>query len=191
METQGQEPTPGGQEPTGLNTAPGGGNGQEPETFSRDYVQQLRKEAAQYRKAAQDAAAKVATFEAQQMSEAERLQAQAKAAQEAAQAARQELQAARAEVAISRAAATLGVDPRKLAKLVVVEFDADGQPVNVDAAAAAVLNEWPELKAGTVTAAPTNPSRKPRTLTVEDIKRMTPAEINSRWDEVQQTLQGG
>lgn len=187
----GQEPTPGGQEPTGLNTPPAKETGQEPETFSRDYVQTLRKEAAQYRKAAQDAAAKVASFEAQQMSEAEKLQAAAKSAQEQAQAARQELQQARAEVAIARAAASLGVDPRKLARLVTVEFDADGQPVNVDQAAAAVLNEWPELKPVAATPGATNPSRKPRTLTVDDIKRMTPAEINSRWDEVQQVLQGG
>jgi hypothetical protein len=192
METQsGQEPTPAGQAPPDLNTAPAGTNGQEPEVFSRDYVQALRAEAAKNRKEAQEAKAKIATFEAAQMSEAEKLQAAAKAAQEQAQAARQELQQARAEVAIARAAASLGVDPRKLARLVTVEFDADGQPVNVDAAAAAVLNEWPELKPATATPGATNPSRKPRTLTVEDIKRMTPAEINSRWDEVQQVLQGG
>lgn len=84
------------------------------------------------------------------------------------------------------------VDPRKLARLVTVEFDADGKPVNVDQAAAAVLKEWPELKAqpGTVTAAATNPQRQSK-LTMEQIKKMSPAEINARWDEVQQALQGG
>ena len=143
METQsGQEPTPGSQEQAGLNTAtPATTGGQEPQVFDAAYVKTLRQEAAQWRKQAQEAAAKVQTFEAQQMSEAERLQAQAKTAQEQAQAARQELQQARAEVAISRAAAALGVDPRKLAKLVTVEFDADGQPVNVDQAAAAVADQ--------------------------------------------------
>lgn len=190
--TTGQEPTPAGQEPTGLNTAPATPGGQEPQTFSVDYVKELRAEAAKYRKEAQDAKAKVSAFETQQMSEAEKLQAQAKQAQEQAQAARQELQQARAEVAISRAAAANGVDPRKLAKLVQVEFDDAGQPINVDQAVAAVLKEWPELKAQTTTPAPgaTNPARTAK-LTIEQVKKMSPAEINSRWDEVQQVLQGG
>lgn len=194
METQsGQEPTPAGQVPPENNTAPAQGNGQEPKTFSEDYVKALRSEAAEWRKKAQDASAKVQTFEQERMSEAERLQATAKAAQDAAQAARQELQQARAQVAIAQAAATHGINPAKLAKLVTVEFDADGNPVNVDGAAAAVLNEWPELKpqAATPTPGATNPTRAARKLTVEDIKRMAPAEINRRWDEVQQVLQGG
>lgn len=186
----GQEPTPAGQEPTGNNTAPSVKvDGQEPETFSRDYVQQLRKEAAQWRKEAQEAKTKVQTFEQQQMSEAERLQATAKQAQEQAQAARQELQQARAEVAIARAAANLGVDPRKLAKLITVEFDEAGQPVGVDQAAAAVLNEWPELKP-VATPSATNPQRAAK-LTLADVKKMSPAEINERWDEVKAAMAAG
>lgn len=188
----GQEPTPGGQEPTGNNTAPGAkADGQEPKVFDEGYVRTLRAEAAQWRKEAQEAKAKVTTFEQEHMSEAEKLQATAKAAQDAAQAARSELQQARAEVAIAKAAVAAGVSPAKLAKLVHVEFDESGQPVGVDKAVADVLNEWPELKPVAATPGATNPGRKPRTLTVEDIKRMTPAEINSRWDEVQQVLQGG
>lgn len=189
--TTGQEPTPAGQVPPENNTAPAKTDGQEPKVFDEAYVKTLRQEAAQWRKEAQEAKAKVSSFEQQQMSEAERLQAQAKEAQEAAQRARTELQHARAEVAVARAAATLGVDPRKLAKLVTVEFDADGQPVNVDQAAAAVLNEWPELKAPAAVPGATNPGRGPRKLTLEDIKKMSPEEINSRWAEVQATLAGG
>lgn len=190
--TTGQEPTPAGQAPPDLNTAPPATGGQEPQVFSADYVKELRAEAAKYRKAAQDAAAKVASFEAQQMSEAEKLQAAAKTAQEQAQAARNELQAARAEVAISRAAASLGVDPRKLAKLVTVEFDDAGQPVGVEKAVADVLAEWPELKpVGTVvTPGATNPQRAAK-LTMEQIKKMTPAEINNRWDEVSAAMAAG
>lgn len=190
-QNQGQDPTPAGQAPPENNTAPAKVEGQDPKTFDEAYVKQLRQEAAQWRKEAQDAKAKVQTFEQQQMSEAERLQAQAKEAQEAAQRARTELQQARAEVAVARAAASLGVDPRKLAKLVTVEFDADGQPVNVDQAAAAVLNEWPELKTPAAVPGATNPGRSPRKLTLEDIKKMSPEEINSRWPEVQATLAGG
>ena len=186
----GQEPTSGGQEPTDNNTAPANTSGQEPQTFSADYVRELRAEAAKYRKEAQDAKARVSAFEQQQMSEAEKLQATAKQAQEQAQAARQELQQARAEVAIARAAAANGVDPRKLARLVTVEFDEAGQPVNVDQAVAAVLKEWPELKAATMTANATNPQRIAK-LTVEQIKKMTPAEINERWAEVQAAMAAG
>ena len=190
-QNQGQDPTPNGQDPAGLNPPPAKVDGQDPKTFDEAYVKQLRAENAQWRKQAQEAAAKVQTFEQQQMSEAERLQAQAKEAQEAAQRARTELQQARAEVAVARAAASLGVDPRKLSKLMTVEFDADGQPVNVDAAAAAVLNEWPELKPAQPVPGATNPGRGPRKLTLEDIKKMSPEEINSRWTEVQATLAGG
>ena len=129
-------------------------------------------------------------FETQQMSEAERLQAQAKAAQEAAQAAQAELRMARAQAAIAQAAATHGINPAKLAKLVTVEFDDAGQPVGVEAAVAAVLQEWPELKPVAPTVSATNPPRQSK-LTLGDVKKMTPEEINSRWDEVQALLAGG
>lgn len=187
----GQEPTPNGQEPAGNNTPPAKGNEQDSKTFDEAYVKELRTEAAKYRKEAQDAKAKITAFEQEKMSEAERLQATAKAAQEAAAAARQELQQARAQVAIAQAAATHGISPAKLAKLVQVDFDDAGQPVGVEAAVAAVLAEWPELKPVAATPGATNPTRQPRKLTIEDVKRMTPAEINSRWDEVQVTLAGG
>jgi hypothetical protein len=187
----GQEPTPGGQEPTGNNTAPADAKG-DPKVFDEAYVKELRTEAAKYRKEAQDAKAKITAFEQEKMSEAEKLQATAKAAQDAANAARSELQQARAQVAIAQAAATHGVNPAKLAKLVTVEFDADGQPVGVEAAVAAVLNEWPELKPAAAAPTPgaTNPQRTAK-LTLEQVKKMTPAEINARWDEVQAVLAGG
>jgi hypothetical protein len=190
--TTGQEPTTGGQEPTVNNTAPAKADGQEPKVFDEAYVKQLRAEAAKYRKEAQEAAAKVSAFEQQQMSEAEKLQATTKAAQDAANAARSELQAARAQVAIAQAAATHGVNPAKLARLVTVEFDADGQPVGVEAAVAAVLNEWPELKPAAAAPTPgaTNPPRAAK-LTLDQIKKMTPAEINERWEEVRAVLAGG
>lgn len=188
--TTGQEPTLGGQEPTGNNTAAAKGNEQDSKTFDEAYVKELRSEAAKYRKEAQDAKTKIAAFEQQQMSEAEKLQAQAKVAQEAAQAAQAELRTARGQAAIAQAAATHGISPAKLAKLVTVEFDDAGQPVNVDQAVAAVLQEWPELKPTTPTVSATNPQRQAK-LTLGDVKKMTPEEINSRWDEVQALLAGG
>lgn len=187
----GQEPTPGGQVSPDLNTAAGKENSQEPSTFSADYVKELRAEAAKNRKEAQEAKAKIAAFETQQMSEAEKLQAAAKSAQEQAQAARLELQQARAEVAIARAAQAAGVNPAKLAKLVKVDFDEAGQPVGVEKAVADVLAEWPELKpSATVTSGAMNPQRQAK-LTMEQIKKMSPDEINSRWDEVKAAMAAG
>ena len=188
----GQEPTPAGQVSPDLNTAAGKENGQEPSTFSADYVKELRAEAAKNRKEAQEAKAKIAAFEQQQMSEAEKLQAAAKSAQEQAQAAQAELRKARADAAIAMAAATHGVSPKLAAKLVAVEFDADGQPINVDQSLGAVLNEYPQLKpvAATVTPGATNPQRTAK-LTIEQVKKMSPEEINSRWDEVRDVLARG
>lgn len=189
--TTGQEPKPEGQEPTGNTTGQAGTGGQEPKVFDEAYVKQLRAENAQWRKEAQEAKAKVTTFEQERMSEAERLQAQTKAAQEAAAAASQRLQQALADAAISRVAAKEGVDPELLAKLVTVEFDADGQPQGLEASVAAVLNKYPQLKPAAPVPGATNPGRGPRKLTRADIEKMTPAEINARWDDVQQALQGG
>lgn len=192
-QTQGQDPTPAGQNPAANNTAPAAqGTGQDPQTFDAAYVKQLRSEAAQWRKQAQEAAAKVQTFEAQQMSETEKLQAQAKAAQDAAALAQTELRKARADAAIAQAAAAQGIAPKLVAKLVDVEFDESGMPVNVDQALAAVLNEYPQLKPGAAGAASgaTNPGRG-RKLTLEEVKNMTPEQINARWTEVQAVLAGG
>ena len=190
--TTGQEPTLGGQEPTGNNTAAAKRNEQDSKTFDEAYVKELRSEAAKYRKEAQDAKTKIAAFEQQQMSEAEKLQATAKAAQEAMQAAQAELRKARADAALARVAAKEGVDPELLSKLVTVEYDDAGAPVGLEAAAAAVLNKYPQLKpvATTATASATNPARTAK-LTMEQVKKMSPAEINSRWDEVQALLAGG
>ena len=162
---------------------------QEVETFDAEYVKGLRTEAARYRKAAQEAAAKVATYEQERMTETERVQAQAKAAQEAAQAAQAELRKARAGVALATAAARQGIDPDLLAKLVEVEFDDDGQPANVDAAIGAVLKRYPQLKPTVVNqVAASNPGRERSKLTVDEIKAMSPEEINARWAEVSAVL---
>ena len=62
--------TPNGQAPEGNE---GGQAPPEPKVFDEEYVKSLRAEAAKYRKEAQAAAAKVATFETERMTEAERL----------------------------------------------------------------------------------------------------------------------
>lgn len=134
--------------------------------------------------------AKVTQYEMERMTEAERMQAQAKAAQEAAAQAQAQLRQARADAAIARAAATQGINPALLGRLVDVEFDEAGQPVNVDAAVAAVVAAYPQLKPAPVQLATTNPGRAAAKLTMEDVQKMTPAEINARWGEVQAVMAG-
>ena len=133
--------------------------------------------------------AKVGEFERAQLSATERLQAEAKAAQEAAAAAQSQLRQARATAAVATAAGKHGVDPSLVQRLVDVEWDDDGEPVNVDAAVLKVLQAYPQLKPSPVSVAATNPARQSK-LTKDDIKRMSSDEINRRWDEVQLVLSG-
>lgn len=170
-----------------------GEGGQAPaqsETFDAEYVKQLRAEAAKWRTEAQAAKVKVTEYEKAQMTEAEKLQAQAKAAQEAAEMAQAELRRAKAEAAVARAAGKVGVDPNLVLRLVDVEYDAQGQPVNVDKAVEAVLAAYPQLKPASVTLGATNPGRTSK-LTMDDVKKMSPDELNRRWDEVQAVMAGG
>lgn len=155
------------------------------EKFDGEYVRALRKEAAQYRTQNKELAAKVAGFEAERQTEAERLAAQTKVAQEAAAAAQAELRKARVDAALARAAAKVGVDVNLVSRLVDVELDADGQPLGVEAALSKVLDAYPQLKPQVVSPGATNPSRGSGSkLTMEDVKKMTPEQINARWDEV-------
>lgn len=132
--------------------------------------------------------AKLAEYERQQMTETERLRAEAAEAKRLAEEAQQRLRQAAADAAIARAAAREGVDPELLSRLVDVEFDDDGAPVNVDQSVRRILDRYPHLKPQpAVQLATTNPQRRSK-LSLEDIKRMSEREINERWQEVQDAL---
>jgi multidrug efflux pump subunit AcrA (membrane-fusion protein) len=182
-ETTGQEPVneSEGQEPKDEGTRQ--------ETFDAAYVKQLRDEAASWRRKVKDLEGKIAGFEQEKMTEAERAKALAEAAQAEAKAAQEALRKARADAAISKVAAKHGVDADLLGKLVSVEFDDDGQPTGVDAAISDLLTKHPYLKAGSaVSLSATNPQRK-GALTIEDVKRMSEKEINARWNEIKPVLE--
>lgn len=160
-----------------------------------DQVTALNRENAKWRNQVRELEAKVKEFEDARLSEAEKLQKQTQAAQAAAQAAQEELRKARFEAALAMEAAKAGVSPALLARLVDPEYDEDGLPTNVAAAVAKVLAEYPQLKPAAPAPAPapapnsnpTNPAR-PGKLTVDDLKHMSPAEINARWDDVQAVM---
>lgn len=177
---------PVGQEPTATEA------GQNPvagETFDAAYVKSLRAEAAKHRVEAQEAKRKVAEYEQAQLTEAQKLQAQVQSAQEAAKVAQDGLRRARAEAALAREAAKAGVDFGLLTRLVDVEYDAENNPVGVAEAVTKVLKDYPQLKSGPEPVlGVTNPSRPAGRLTMADVAKMTPEEVNSRWAEVQAAM---
>jgi len=182
-------------EETGGQVQPQAPEGQVPdggnvEVFDAAYVKQLRDEAASWRRKVKDLEGKVTGLETEKLTEAERLKAEAVAAKAQAQEAQAALRRARAEAVISKAAAKHQVDADLLSKLVTVEFGDDGQPAEIDAAVTALLKGHPYLQAGAVSLNPTNPQRK-GALTLADVRRMTPEQINADWDAVQVALKAG
>lgn len=161
---------------------------QEPvETFDREYVEKLRKENATYRTKAKEAAEKAekARLEAERakLDEVERLKA------EKADVEKRAAEIEQRAVAAERRASITGKVADATAALKLLDdtkhLNRDGD-VNVEA----LLKDYPFL-------APTTPagvsipgarSSKTATLTEEDVKRMTPEQINARWPEVQAVL---
>lgn len=168
---------------------PANGAPDAPEVFGREYVEQLRKEAAGYRVRMKELESKVDAFEKEKLGDRERLQAELDAAKKEREALDGALRQERARVAIVQAAAKHGIAPELAERLVDVEFDADGAPVGVDEALKKLAATYPHLVQPGGGSAPTNPQKSKATmLTAEEIKRMSPEEINRRWDEVSAAL---
>lgn len=160
-----------------------------PETFDRDYVEKLRREAASYRTELKDAKEKLKNFEDADLSERQKLQKKLDEAQKAQEAADAALRQERARLAIVKAASKHGLPAELAEKLVEVEFDDEGNPTGVEAAVKKLASEYPQLVQGNGTGSPTNPaSKKKTTLTREDVEKMSADEINERWDEVKEVV---
>lgn len=157
-----------------------------------EWVRKLRDEAARYRVQNKELVQRLEAAEEERRRDGERLVEQEKAAQAAraqVEQATADLRASRAQAAVAMIAAKRSIDPVLLGKLVVVEFDDDGNPKGVEESADAVLKEYPQLRATTAPSA-TNPSRGGGgKLTLDDVRRMTPEQINARWEDVQAAMQ--
>ena len=174
-----------------------GAEGQEPEAekqFDAAYVQKLRSEAAKYRKRLRELEEALKAKEEAEMSEQERLQKRLAELEKERDtlAARAREQAVRFEVAAT--AQRLGIQSADAAwRLLDTErlaFDDEGKPTNLEALLRETVQKYPFL-VGTAQASATNPARgQSSRLTLEDIKRMSPEEINRRWDEVRAVLEG-
>lgn len=98
--------------------------------------------------------------------------------------------------AVVDVAARLGAaKPAMLHRLIAgdIEFDANGSPTNVETLVKEFLRANPEF--ATTTGRPTGDAgqgaRGKSTLTRDDIKKMTPDQINARWSEVSEVLARG
>lgn len=131
----------------------GAKGGQEPQTFTRDYVEQLRRESAANRRKAAELESKVKEHETAQLSEAEKKDreiADLKAERDGLATERKTL-LVRSE--IERQARKLGVVDEdaayRLLDLDALELDEDGKPKNVEALLKKLLEARPYLKGTT------------------------------------------
>lgn len=159
---QGQEPNPqAGQEPGGQASnaqpqtpPPAGQEPQQPpagETFTREYVEGLRREAADYRKRATTAEGKVTEHERQQLSETERKDAEIADLKARATDLESKYQTALIHSALRSEAHTQGAVDADAVVLMVdrsgLEIQDDGSIKGVEKAVKALLEAKPYLKA--------------------------------------------
>lgn len=163
-------------EPTSTST-------EQVETFDREYVEKLRKENATYRTKAKEAseAAERIKLEAERakLDEVERLKAEKADAEKAAL-------EARAEAARARHLMTLAgkvVDPEDALALAERAGLVTEDGVDVDALLKAKPYLAPPTQAGVTIPGARNAKRP--ALTLEDINKMTPEQVNERWDDIQ------
>lgn len=196
----GTPPREGEQKPSGE-----GDKGQEPEkpeSYSADYVKKLRDEAAAARVKLKELEEEIKKRDNEKLSEAEKLQKAAKEAEAKAEDAERRYREAMLQNAVLLACLKPEiaiVDPDAAYRLLDrsgLEFDKDGNPLNLDDVLKKLKEKRPWLAGGQQggsapssggTANP-NRSNSKGTLTIEDIGKMSAEEINRRWDEVQATL---
>lgn len=164
--------------------------------FDAEYVGRLRAENAAHRTKLRELEEKVKTFETERLSEAEKLQKRAEEAEKRAQEAERRVRerTIRAEVRLAAVAAGI-VDPEaayRLLDLDQVALNDDGEPTNIDKLVAQLLKDKPYLGGRSAQSGPAgNPgSGRPAVLTMDEIRRMTPEQINANWAAVQQAMRG-
>ena len=162
---------------------------QESKVFDAEYVKKLRAEAARYRKERNELEARVKAFEQERMTKEEQAAQKLKELEEREKALTERMRSSNLRAAIMTAGAgkLASVDAAmKLLDASTIEFDEDNNPVGVEAAVAQLLKDYPFLGVQMPPSGEkTNPERGGRNaLTLDDIKRMSPSEINARWEEV-------
>lgn len=144
----------------------------EQKSFSEDYVKELRNESASYRHKAKDAESKLAEV----MSKLEAMN-------------NTRLQR---EVEYHSKALNV-VDPQAVSKLLdMSKFNPDNDFEGLNEAIKTLVEEKPYLRAEI--GKPSNPATGnglPSALTKEQVKKMSPEEINANWESIQDSLSKG
>lgn len=159
-----------------------------------DRLQRERGKYADY-DALKAAKAELDTLKAGQLSETEKITKRATDAEAKAQAAEAKVKELSTRGEIERQARKLGIVDDDAAYRLLdaskLEYDDAGQPTNAEALLKDLVKAKPYLVQGTGGGNATNPARgQSAALTREDIAKMSPAEINKRWEEVSQVLEG-
>lgn len=181
-------------------------SGQAPagKTFTQDELdriiaERLQRERDKYKDydALKQKAAELDKIQESQLSEQEKLQKKLAELERERESWQRERQERTLKYETMLTASRLGiVDPEAAYRLLdtaKLEFAEDGTPKNLEQALKELLKAKPYLAQPAASAgSPTNPGRIHTSLTLDDIKRMSPEEINRRWAEVQLVLaQGG
>jgi flagellar biosynthesis GTPase FlhF len=190
-----QQPQAGGEATTNTQsqqTPTGAPQAGDPKTYDEAYVQQLRREAAENRVKRSEAEKKLKEFEDAQLSEAEKARKEASEAKAQLEQMQSQLKERTIRAEVGALAAKLRLADVDAAYQLMnrggVEFDEQGAPKNIEALLTSLVKDKPFLVSQSgVTTSTTNPPRA-TALTKEQIARMSPDEINSRWDEVQRVL---
>lgn len=145
----GQAPPP-ADPPAAPPAAPPAPPAEPPKVFDAEYVEKLRRENADHRTRATKAEAELAKHKQAQETEAEKIQRERDEAATRADTAEKALRSERTKNAIITAAAKVNVDPTLAVRLMAaesVEYDADGNPKDVDKALGDLIKQYPQLAA--------------------------------------------
>lgn len=127
-----------------------------------------------------------------ELSETQKLQAKVAELEKLAETQKRERQETMTRFMVEAAAGKLGVvDTEAAFKLLEPEaltYNEAGEPTNVEQVVKDLIARKPFLAAAGSTSAANPPSGRATALTLDEIKRMSPDEINRRWDEVQVIL---
>lgn len=167
------------------------------ERFDAEYVKKLRSEAAQYRKSLRELEAKTKEREDAELSESQKLAKRAQELETLLATAERERKERVTRYEVQLMAQKMGVQDYDAAFRLIdqaeLEYGEDGQPINVEKVVKALIAKRPYLvaaSAGGNTSAGNPSAKRTQVLTMDDIKKMPPEEINKRWAEVQEALKG-
>jgi ATPase subunit of ABC transporter with duplicated ATPase domains len=184
-----------GQEPQDAQETAQQAHSQDAARYDAEYVQQLRREAAGYRKRLRELEETVRQFEAEKLTESERLQRRLQELEAQHTAAQQALQERTLRYEVMLAASKYGiVDPDaayRLLDMAALEFGEDGRPQNLDKALRTLVQERPYLLGSSGGVSATNPARSGALPVFKRSQLRDPAFFQEHRDEIMRAFREG